>query len=253
MTNKKKKKSAKASLKGPSLALLAGAGAAGLLLVLVVVGVVIFVLSRKAAESGPDGPLARDPKPPADLVVLSEIPAGESWKVEPDAAEAPVSGGRSAFALADTVRAEGIYFGSPASGTVAVVQLARREPLKTGPQVKIPVRREWVQYDVKSAAPVGRVELLADAGVIAKDKRPWFGGDEGERSHYSSTEADLSPSGALLAHRAAADQPFDIWSRDGQKAGSLTMQGNATVQWLRFVDDSTLLISAGDELILRGV
>src|SRR5262249_48772910 len=155
----------------------------------------LFVLGRKATDGGSDMPLARDPKPPADQVAVADIPAGESWKVEPEAGEAPAPGGRSAFVLADTVRAEGIYFGAPRSGKVAVVQLARREPLKAGPQVNIPVRREWVQYDIKSATPVGRVELLGDAGIVAKDKRPWFGGDQGERPYFSSTEADLSPSG----------------------------------------------------------
>src|SRR5262249_24530708 len=108
-------------------------------------------------------------------------------------------------------------------------------------------------YDIKSATPVGRVELLGDAGIVAKDKRPWFGGDQGERPYFSSTEADLSPSGALLAHRAAADQPFDIWSRDGQKSHTVAMKGNEPIQWLRFVDDASLLVSTGKELVLRGV
>jgi hypothetical protein len=248
---KRKKKPAKANRKRRGWAVFAGIGA--LVLVIAVVGLVVFVLGRKPADGGSDMPLARDPKPPADQVALRDIRAGESWQVEPDGGEAPAPGGRSAFVLADTVRAEGIYFGGPGSGKVAVVQLARREPQKDGPQVNIPVRREWVQYDVKSAMPVGRVELLADAGVVPKDKRPWYGGDQGERPYFSSTEADLSPSGSLLAYRAAANQPFDIWSRDGHKSHTLAMKGNAPVQWLRFIDDASLLVSTGNELVLRGV
>src|SRR5262249_7780565 len=149
--------------------------------------------------------------------------------------------------------AEGIHWGGPGRGRPAAGQGARREPQKTGPQVNIPVRREWVQYDIKSATPMGRVELLADAGVVAKDKRPWFGGDQGESPYFSSIEVDLSPSGALLAHRDAGDKPFDIWSRDGQKSHTLAMKGNETVEWLRFNDDASVLVSTGKELVLRRV
>ncbi|MFL5339303.1 MAG: hypothetical protein ACJ8F7_03970 [Gemmataceae bacterium] len=251
---KKKKKPAPAPRKGLSLAVYAAIGGGVLVVVITIVGVVVFVLGRKPLAGGADRPLARETKPPADQVAVLDIPVGESWKVEPDAGEAPASGGRSAFVLADTVRAEGIYFGAPASGKVAVVQLARREPRNpVGPQVNIPVRREWVQYDIKSATPLGRVELLPDAGVVAKDKRVWYAGDQGEKSYFSSAESDLSPSGAFLAHRAAADQPFDIWSRDGQKSHTLAMKGSAPVQWLRFLDDASLLVSTGKELVLRGV
>jgi|GEM_PF-3227950 len=250
---KSKKKPAKANRRGLGWAVFAGIGA--VVLVIAVFGVVVFVLGKKPVDGGSDMSLARDPKPPADQVALRDMPAGESWKVEPDGSEAPPApGGRSAFVLADTVRAEGIYFGGPGSGKVAVVQLARREPLKAGAaHMNIPVRREWVQYDIKSALPVGRVELRADAGVVLKDKRPWYTGIEGERPYFSAIEADLSPSGALLAHRAAADQPFDIWSRDGQKSHSVAMKGSDPVQWLRFIDDASLLVSTGKELVLRGV
>jgi hypothetical protein len=250
---KRQKKPAKAKGKGPGWPVFTGIGAVVLILVIAVFGVV-FLSGKKTVDGGSDIPLARDPKRPADQVALRDIPAGESWKVETDGGQAHAPGGRSAFVLADTVRAEGIYFGAPGSGKVAVVQLARREPLKAGdPHVNIPVRREWVQYDIRSAMPVARVELLADAGVVPKDKRPWYLGNEGERPYFSSTEADLSPSGALLAHRAAANQPFDIWSRDGHKPHTLAMKGNDPVQWLRFIDDASLLVYTGKELVLRGV
>src|SRR5262245_20558480 len=101
MTSKKMKKKANVSSRSLSITIIAGASAVGLMLVVVGVCALINFRGRKSANDGLDGPLVRDPKPPEGQVALADIPAGEAWSVEPDAAEAPASGARSAFVLAN--------------------------------------------------------------------------------------------------------------------------------------------------------
>src|SRR4051812_30986453 len=102
MSGKKKKKSAKAPQRGLGPILVA-AGAGGGFLVIVVA----WVVFGRGLTSGDAGAVTRGPKLPAGQVAVADLPAGASWKVEPDAAEAPAPGARSAFVLADTVRPEG--------------------------------------------------------------------------------------------------------------------------------------------------